>query len=91
MKIQINENTKVTINLVILCSLLIFVLTASAWAATYKTQTESRIADLEKVSKENSQLSEANSLRLNSQDVDLAEIKTDLKWIRAFLEGEESP
>jgi len=93
MKLKINENTKVTISLGLLVAMLIFLVTATVAATGWKTATESRIIALEGHNRQtrddiDDMCAEMDVIRTRQyeQDAIFAEIRTDLKWIRAVME-----
>jgi Na+/glutamate symporter len=79
----ISENAKVTITLGLVVSLVIGIAVASFAVGRKVMSFDSRLAIVEEKSLEH----DAIRARLNNQDITLAEIRTDLKWIRTNLES----
>ena len=93
MKRVVSENTKVTINLGILVTLLVFIISLTITAVGWKTKLESRVLALEH--HRNAMMVDYSSCRDEvqrvhdrqlEQDAIFAEIRTDLKWIRVVME-----
>ena len=97
-EILVNEKTRVSLSIITFVVLVGSVVTGSFTVATWKTQQEAENARLETMivnevqarieSDEdiNEKLDEVMPMLLQTQ-TDMAEIKTDLKWIRAVLEN----
>jgi hypothetical protein len=86
---KITEDTKVTINLAILVTVLISIIGGGFWLGSTITRFDDRISSIEKLETEHEQL--WNSVHVNENSISevelsLIEIKTDLKWIRTKLE-----
>ena len=94
MKISLTENTKVTISMVLLIAVLIFLITLTVTITGWKIGIESRVSALEgHVVQARERQDELHNdlgdvmVRQMQQDAIFAEIRTDLKWIRAALEN----
>ena len=92
MKVSLTENTKVTISIVLLVAVLIFLVTLTVTITGWKVGIESRVSALEghvHQSRERQDLFHEEMGRVVTrqlqQDAIFAEIRTDLKWIRAAL------
>ena len=92
-KILVSENTKVTISLGILITVLVFLISMTIIATSWKTGMESRVSALEahrSVMLDNFEEYHEDvdklMIRQLEQDAIFAEIRTDLKWIRMVLE-----
>ena len=86
----ISENTKVTITLGLVMALIGFVAVSAFVVGRQMESFDGRMVAVEKSYVEHTQLRdeiETTKASLASQDVALAEIKTDLKWIRWKLES----
>lgn len=80
----IKENTKVTISLVLLVTLIIGITATSFKFGTQLERFDNRIFRVEMRAAEHDEIDH----RLNAQDIALVEIQTDLKWIRQRMEEE---
>jgi hypothetical protein len=88
-KMIISENTKVTINMFMLISIVISIISFAFVFGRRFEKYESRMVAVEKSYSEHSEIRsevERTQETLASQEIALAEIRTDLKWIRAKLE-----
>lgn len=94
----LNEKTKVSLNIINFVILVGFAITASFTFATWKTQAEADIkanntlivAEIEErkesVLELNNEIDEIRPTLIETQ-TRLAEIKTDLEWIKSYLES----
>lgn len=96
-KLLIDENTKVIINISTLVIVVGFAITATFSFTTWKTQAEQKdiflqeqIVKLEESTKEkdNELKDEIQVLKIAVEEnkTNMIEIKTDVKWIRAYME-----
>lgn len=85
----ISENTKVTVNLILLVTLIFGLIGGAVRVGQVINDFEMRLEQVEESYIEHATLHEMideNSARLALQDIKFAEIQTDLKWIRMKLE-----
>jgi hypothetical protein len=76
---RMTEKTKVTLSILTLVGLILFIITSTTAAITWKVDVDNKIkACIEK--------SLENETKQEAIDKSFIEIKTDLKWIRAALE-----
>lgn len=97
----VSEKTKVSLSIVNFLLLFGFIITTAFTWASWTTDTKNKIEnnrinisreieDREKADEEiNKKLNEVMPLLMQSQ-TDMAEIKTDLKWIRSALEASKT-
>ena len=82
----LTKNKQISISIAFLLVLAGFVFTGASW----KTGIDDRIATLERTTTEVCDVQKTTLEKQAVQDVRFAEIQTDLKWIRATLEKQES-
>lgn len=85
----ITENTKVSITLSLVVIILIFLIGGSFFVGRQWTILEARVAANEILAESHKEIEKkvnSNTAVLASQNVTLAEIRTDLKWIRYDME-----
>lgn len=95
MNFRFSENTKVTINLGLLVAVLVFLITATIAATDWKSGIEGRVSAVEvhtravrdEIKLEHEVMDDIIE-RQYEQDALFAEIRTDLKWIRAAMEDD---
>lgn len=88
----LNEETKVTINLVLMIGLIVGVVSLSFAVGVKLTSFDDRISIVEESMCEHEELRKEidfNSAKMATQDIKLAEILTDLKWIRKKMEEDD--
>lgn len=95
--ILLDEKTRISINIVTLVSLISFVVTmtllASKWTAkiddneaAIQVEREERMASDKDIAEEMSEIKKVQIQSDIEAKANFAEIKTDLKWIRAYME-----
>ncbi len=91
-QVIMNEKTRITLSTVGWISMILFVISATAAGVTWKTDAEHGIesnrSSIQDIRHDNDIEHEKMSEEISDIKPDIIEIKTDLKWIRAFMEKE---